>query len=220
MIYCCPSMLPLRLRLSCMLWAGFLFVLCVPPRIAAQQSRIPKTAPETGSFERPPEHPITDAQMHEFFEVCHIPTASRKLTHEKMEVQRNQLPAWYPPAVWDEIEMAIDNVDLPEIALPIYREHISEQLADDLIKFLSTKPGQDVVRVVIEKMIQAQHAGATVADSHQQALEYLWEDKNGAQTSILGEMTTEQRRKAESLGAEYLRMQPILAKSINAILKP
>ena len=146
-----------------------------------------------------------------FFDVTHTPTVSRTLTHEKLEIQRKQLPAWYPQPVWEEIESAIDGIDLPSVALPIYRKYLSEDLAEHVIKFLATKPGQDAIEVVIEREILAQHSGVTPTESRREALNYLWNDRNGVQTKILGEMTPEQRRKAESLGAEYVRMQPLIA---------
>jgi hypothetical protein len=143
--------------------------------------------------------------------VWHTPIVSRGLTHEKMEAQRKQLPTWYPQPVWDEIETAIDNIDLAGVAFPIYEKYLSSDLAEQLIQFFATPPGQDAVRIVLEKMIQAQHAGATVSESHRIAEEYLQQDRNGAGTKILSEMTPAQRKKADSLGSEYRRMQPVFA---------
>jgi len=149
--------------------------------------------------------------MRAYFDLCHVPTVSRQLTHEKMEIQRKQLPAWYPQAVWDEIEDAIDQIDLPLVALPVYRKHVSAELADRLIKFFATKPGQDVVEVFMEQVIRSQHAGISPAESHKLALAYLTADKNGRAAKLLAEMTPSQRAEAASLGVEYKRMQPTFA---------
>ena len=53
----------------------------------------------------PPEHPITEEQLRTYYNVCHIPSLSRQLTHEKMEVQRKQLPEWYIPVSYTHLTL-------------------------------------------------------------------------------------------------------------------
>src|SRR5215467_8842655 len=140
-------------------------MLCVSISAIAQNENAPVV--ETPAV-NPPEHPITEAQIRMFFDECHIPTVSRQLTHEKAEMQRKQLPPWYPQPVWDEIEAASDSIDLALVALPVYRKYMSEEQADRLIKFFRTKPGQDVIEAFLEQEIRAQHTGTSPSESHKQ----------------------------------------------------
>jgi hypothetical protein len=181
---------------------GWVAVMCFGFSAVAQSGNSAKAQPE---------HPITEKQMRTYFEVCRVTVVSRELTHEKADVQRKQLPPWYPQSVWDEIEAAIDGIDLPAVALPIYRKYLGEEDADRLIRFFRTKPGQQIIATFVEQEITAQHAGISPTESHKLALAYLLDDKNGGAHKIVGEMTPSQRVEAESLSRKYQQMQPTMA---------
>ena len=79
----------------------------------------------------------------------------RKLTLEAAEQQRKSLPAWFPSAVWDDIEQKMLSVDIPPVLLPVYQRYMSAETADALILFYSGPTGEQL----------AQHFTAREADS-------------------------------------------------------
>jgi hypothetical protein len=173
------------------------------------QTNVPAPVSQ-GTVTKPPEHPITEEQLRNYFAVCHISDVSYKLTREKLEAQRKQLPPWYPQSVWDEIEDAVDKMDMPLVALPIYRKYISEGDARMLIELFATPQGQQVVKKFLEATVQAQHAGLTPMQARDEAAAMVSDDSD-AVTRIYSNMTPEQRRGAElfSKSSEYKRIQLI-----------
>ena len=185
-----------------------LFLLSVS--LLAQTATSP--APETlAPGFKAPVHPITAEQMHAYFSVCHILGVSRGLTHEKMELQRKDLPAWYPSAVWDEIEDAIDKIDLPEVALPVYQKYMSEERAAFLIKLFSLPQGQETVKAMVDAMVRAQHSGATPAEAHKLALAYIAPEEHADVARMVKKMTPAEKRDLEAHYSDLKRMQPLLA---------
>ncbi|MGA7290197.1 MAG: hypothetical protein WBX02_18985, partial [Terriglobales bacterium] len=159
----------------------------------------------------PPEHPITEEQLRTYYNVCHIPSLSRQLTHEKMEVQRKQLPEWYIQSVWDEIEDAIDDIDLPKVALPVYQKYISEADANFLIRFMATPQGQKMLQSVLTRDVQAQHAGAAPIQARDQALAKLARNEAEEVEHIVSSMSAKDLRDLESRFGHWQQMQPVLA---------
>jgi len=160
---------------------------------------------------QPPEHPITEEQLRTYYNVCHIPSLSRQLTHEKMEAQRKQLPDWYPRSVWDEIEEAIDNIDLPKIALPVYQKYVSEDDAEWLIRFTATPQGQKLLQSILTKDTQAQHAGEAPLSARELALAKLARNEGEEVERIVSGMSPKDLRDLESRSAHLRQMQPVLA---------
>jgi hypothetical protein len=55
-----------------------------------------------------------------------------------MEAQRAQAPPWYLPSGRDAIEVAVDNIDLPALMIPIYQKYVSQEDAPWLIRLTAT----------------------------------------------------------------------------------
>jgi hypothetical protein len=146
----------------------FLTIAKHPPGAIAQEPKAPVSAPQE-SPTKPPEHPITEEQLRTYFAICHVSDISRQLTHEKMEAQRKQLPAWYPQSVCDEIEDTVDKIDMPMVVLPLYQEYLSDGDARMLIDLFATPQGQQAVRKFLEATVQAQHSGLTPMEAREKA---------------------------------------------------
>ena len=156
--------------MNCANWVACMFFLVVaqPNVLIAQEPNVSATtSQELGS--KPPDHPVTEDQLRTYFAVCHVSAVSRQLTHEKLESQRQQLPPWYPQSVWDEIEDAVDKIDMPMLALPIYRKYMSEADAKMLIELFASPQGQELARKFLEATVQAQHAGLTPMQARDRA---------------------------------------------------
>jgi hypothetical protein len=200
--------------MNCGKWIVCVLFLAVarPNSLIAQE---PNAFPATSSQQldaKPPEHPITEEQLRTYFAVCHFAPVSRQLTHEKLEAQRQQLPPWYPQSVWDEIEDAVDKIDMPALALPIYRKYMSEADAKMMTEVFASPQGQELVRKFMEATVQAQHAGLTPMQARDQAAAIVSGEENDRVLKVYSNMTPEQRRGAElfSQSSNYQRVQLIL----------
>jgi hypothetical protein len=182
-------------------------LLCVTA--TSQDQHATKTSSEPQAIE-PPEHPITEEQLRMYYNVCHIPSLSRQLTHEKMEVQRKQLPEWYIQSVWDEIEDAVDNIDLPKVALPVYQKYVSEDDANFLIRFMATPQGQEMIQSVLTKDAQAQHAGTAPLQARGQSIAKLARNEGQEVERIVSGMSPKDLRDLESRSPHLQQMQPVL----------
>jgi hypothetical protein len=171
-----------------------------------------KAAPPASELQtiKPPEHPVTKEQLRTYCDVCHIPSFSRQLTHEKMEVQRKQLPEWYLQSVWDEIEDAIDNIDLPKVALLVYQKYLSEDDAELLIRLTATPQGQKLVQSVLAKDTRAQHAGTAPEQAREQALSDLARNEGEEVERIFSGMSPKDGRDLESNSVHLEQLQPVL----------
>lgn len=199
--------------MNCRKWLVCILFLLVeqPNTLIAQEPNASATTPHELDV-KPPEHPVTEEQLRTYFAICHVPAVSRQLTHEKLEAQRQQLPPWYPQSVWDEIEDAIDKIDLPLLALPVYRKYMSETDAKMMIELFASPQGQELVRKFLEATVQAQHSGLTPMEARDRATAMVSSEEKDRVLKIYNNMTPEQRRGAElfSQSADYQRIQATL----------
>lgn len=188
----------------------FLFVAQIAVLFAHEQHVPARTPQETEA--NPPDHPVTEEQLRTYFTVCHVSPVSRQLTHEKLEAQRQQLPPWYPQPIWDEIEDAVDKIDMPGLALPIYQKYISETDANMMIQMFASPQGQELVRKFLEATVQAQHAGLTPMQARDRAAAMVSVEENERVLKVYNSTSPEQRRGAElfSQSSDYKRIQLVL----------
>lgn len=192
-------------------YISLLTMMQYPFILASQEQHASAPIPQ-GTVTKPPEHPITEEQIRDYFSVCHVENISRELTHEKVEAQRKQLPEWYPLSVWDEIEDAIDKIDQPSVALPVYQKYLSESDARMLIELFATPEGQQLVKRFLENTVQAQHAGLSPMQARDQAIASIPREENNRVLRLYNKMTPEQRRGAElfAQSSDYKRIQVVL----------
>jgi hypothetical protein len=171
-----------------------------------------KTAPPSPEVQTisPPEHPITEEQLRTFFKLIHFLSVNRPLLHDKLELQRKQLPGWYPQSVWDEIANAIENIDCPKVALPVYQKYVSEDDAKFFNRFLATPQGQKLAQSLYSKETQALHKGAAPLEAYQQALAELARNEGAEVERILSSMGPTELRAVESQSARWQQMQPVM----------
>lgn len=173
------------------------------------QKAVQPTSPELQAT-KPPEHPITEEQLRTFFKVTHFLSVNRQLIHEKLEVQRKQMPEWYPQSVWNEIADAIDNIDLPGVALPVYQKYVSEDDAKFFIRFMATPQGQKLTQSLYTKDTQAIQAGAAPEEAYEQALAELARNEGAEVERILSGMSPKELREIQTQSAHWQQMQPVM----------
>ncbi len=142
----------------------------------------------------------------------HIPSINRQLIHEKLESQRKQLPQWYPPSVWNEITNAIENIDMAEVALPVYQKYVSQDDAKFLIQFMATPQGQKLSQTILTKDTQSQVAGAAPELARDQTIRELERNEGAEVERVLSGLSPKELRNLESQSAHWQQMQPALKK--------
>jgi hypothetical protein len=195
--------------------------LCAPFSIAAllalflstnATSQDQKAAPLASEVQatKPPEHPITEEQLRTWFKLIHFLSVNRPLIHEKLELQRKQLPEWYPQSVWDEIADAIENIDYSKVGLPVYQKYVSEDDTKFFNRFISTPQGQKLAQSFYKKDTQAVHEGAAPLEAYEKALAELARNEDAEVERILSGMSPTELRAVESQSACWQRMQPVM----------
>jgi len=170
-------------------------LLCVTATSQGQKAAQPTSDPHTI---KPPEHPITEEQLRTFFKVTHLLSVNRQLIREKLELQRKQMPEWYPQSVWDEIADSVENIDVAAVALPAYQKYISEDDAKFVIRFAATPKGQKLAQTFLAKQEQAQEAGAAPAAAYDQARAELARNEGAEVERILSGIGPKELRDIES----------------------
>jgi len=197
-----------RLGLAHLFVAAFLsLLLCT--NATSQDQKVAQPASSKLRAIQPPEHPIIGEQLRTFFKVIHIPSFNRQLIHEKLELQRKQLPEWYPQSVWDEIADSIENIDMAEVALPVYQKYVSQDDANFLIRFMATQ-GQKLAQAVLTRDTQSQLAGTAPVQARDQTIAELARNEGAEVEHILSGMSPTELHSIESQSAHWQEMQPTL----------
>lgn len=191
------------------------FGLVATSAMCAQETKAPaaSTTESAESVPPPPEHPVTEEQLRTFFAVTHYASLNRRVTHAKAEAQRSQLPEWYPQPVWDEIVKAIDDIDLPQVALGIYQKYIGQADMDWMNKYMATPSGQESAKALLEAEIRAENSGATPLEARRKALEYLSQE-DPSEIQKIASMTTPAERRDLAAHQDAMRR---LQLSVNRI---
>jgi hypothetical protein len=179
------------------------------PSAAAQDQKAAQPNAELQAI-KPPEHPITEEQLRTFLKVTHFLSVNRQLIHEKLEVQRKQMPEWYPESVWNEISDTIENIDMVSLSLPVYQKYVSEDDARFVIRFMATTQGQKLSQSLLTKNANAQHAGAAPEKAYEQALAELVRNEGAEVERILSGMSPAELREIESQSEQWQEMQPAI----------
>jgi hypothetical protein len=149
----------------CICSAALLFA-SVPVVLQAQAS---STITDASPIQQP-QHPITLDQLQKFSAQIQSIEPMKKLTLEAAEKQRATLPPWFPQAVWDQIENKMANIDLPSVALPVYRKYVSAEDADAMILFFSGPVGEQLGKNFIHREVRSAESGTSGAATTQNAL--------------------------------------------------
>ncbi|MES2392923.1 MAG: hypothetical protein V4555_14855 [Acidobacteriota bacterium] len=93
--------------------------------------------------------------------------ANRKLIHEQFAVQRAKLPAWWPAAVADQEEEAMQAIDMAHVALPFYQPCMTDPEARLLAKMALTKAGKRVSTAAMDAHSKEMEGGMSATNAQQ-----------------------------------------------------
>ncbi len=100
------------------------------------------------STNQPPEHPITQAQVHELLELTGANRLKDQMIHNTMEYFQKALPPYMPKDVFDDLEASFTKLDVESITVKEYQKHISTEDAAQFIAFYKTPAGRRLVSVL------------------------------------------------------------------------
>ena len=160
-----------------------------------------------------PTHPVTEGTLRTFFEVCHTPLKNREVLEQQFAKQRQALPPWYPPDVWNETVKSIENIDIVEVALPIYQKYDSEDLILHATRLFVTPEGQAVIKKTYDMEMKSIASGDNAADAQQKALVEESSEEDATVRALLRALTPQQRRETAAFvqSAAWKRMNSLYA---------
>ncbi|MGB7986960.1 MAG: hypothetical protein WCF54_17480 [Terracidiphilus sp.] len=116
----------------------------------------------------------------------------------QFQAQRLKLPAWYPQAIWNEIVKAVEDIDVVDVALPVYQRYISEEAGQNAILLFVTPEGQAMVNKVYDRAIQHESSGDSALEARRKALADLKDEEDAKIHKMLDSMTPVQHRAVEA----------------------
>jgi hypothetical protein len=155
-----------------------------------------------------PEHPVTEATLRRYFEVCHFSAYFRESLELQSETQQATLPSWYPPEVWTDIVQTIGQLDVAAIALPVYQKYFSEEATQNATRLFLTPAGQATISKVYAKTLKGEASGDSAIDARRKALEAERATEDADVRKMLGSMTPKEERDVQAFvqSAEWKRM--------------
>lgn len=188
-----------------LLWLSFCWFLFGISSTAQQSGTI---APATIV---PPEHPVTEATLRRYFASCHFSLRNREALEVQFEGQERDLPAWYPKDVWNVTVKSVEDIDVVDIALPVYQKYFSEEDAQKIIRLFVTPQGQAMIKKVFDDSIQHESEGDSAMEARRKALA-AQRDQEGAEVhAMLNSMTPNEHREVEAFArsAEWQRLNSL-----------
>ena len=128
------------MRLARLLGCTSILVLAVAA--SAQQAPAPNLAPPPQtSTVAPPQHPATEAQLREYFDLTGFVRTSQQVMTNMIRAQRATAAPYYPASFWDDMNDQITKLDLVSVNIPIYQEYFSEQDMAAILAFFHSPAG-------------------------------------------------------------------------------
>jgi hypothetical protein len=139
--------------------------------------------------------PVTLSQVRELFRVLGFSDTTP--LHRALEIERKKLPPWYPPAIWDEIEHAIESTDRAQIALPVYQKYLSRGEAQLLLNFYTSPAGNALTQKLLAQSAASRAAGSSPLQAHADATQSLSENDVRKADEAWSKVSSEEKRQAE-----------------------
>jgi hypothetical protein len=166
---------------------------------------------QSGARTEPLLNPTTEDQVRTIFKVAHYESYNLPLLELKLEQQRKQLPPWYPQPVWDEIVHAVEDVDVPKLALPVYQKYLSADDASWLIRFCSLRQTQEVIKKMMSEEVALQTEGIDPLKAHDETMQRLANEEGEEVARIVNKMSASEKQDLLAHGERFRQLQPLMA---------
>jgi hypothetical protein len=173
-------------------------------------SQQPAANPDAVAAPPPPNDPITREQLAAYLKASGVIDGDKLFVHAQLETKRKTLPAWFPQAVWDDVERQEEAIDVVELYMPIYRKYMSHDTAEGLLLVYAGPTGEEYARVSMRRQQAVMLKGLNG---------YNADIKTADEMDASGESQLLNKRIAEMTPAEKLSYVHA-AHALNAVLKP
>ena len=119
-------------------------------------------------------HPVTPAQIHEYFVVTHAVEMAHKMMHQMVDGMQATSAPYLPKAFWDDLRSTMDTIDLEAAMVPAYQKYFSEDDMQQILAFYKSPAGQRMLEAqplitsaataVLQK--EGQELGRQVGERH------------------------------------------------------
>ena len=119
-------------------------------------------------------HPVTPAQIHEYFAVTHALEMAHKTMHQVVDGMQATSAPYLPKAFWDDLRSTMDTIDLEAAMVPAYQKYFSEDDMQQILAFYKSPAGQRMLEAqplitsaataVLQK--EGQELGRQVGERH------------------------------------------------------
>jgi len=180
---------------------ALVLLLATPMLVSAQStpSSGPAATPAEGT-QTPPEHPITQAQLHAWMQQSLQLDASMQHIQDGLDQTHKTFPPWFPDSVWADVKQKVAQIDLPALALPVYQRYFSEQDGAALLLLYQGPTGQEYARVTLQSRLDAIHQGLEGSAAEAKAMQA--EKQTNAEElrrKRIAELTPEERQQLRAL---------------------
>jgi hypothetical protein len=139
------------MRLVRLLVSATLIFLAVATK--AQQAAAPTgptliVVPPPGAHQTsvaPPQHPATEAQLREYFALTNFARVSHGAMSNVIRAQRATAPPYLPSSFWDDMNDAVNKLDVVAVNTPIYQEYLSEEDLTAILAFYHSPAGKKLL---------------------------------------------------------------------------
>jgi len=176
---------------------AFLVWLALVPCHSLAQQEMPKSVGATVPAS-PPAHPITEATLRQYYEVCRFTLRNGQAMEAQLEKQQKALPAWYPAALWEDTVKSVLSLDVVSISLPVYQKYWSEEIGRNLIRLFVTPAGQEMIGKVYDGTVAREQAGDSALEAYRKTLAAERSAEDAKIHEMLNAMTPKEHQEMES----------------------
>jgi hypothetical protein len=117
---------------------------------------------KTTTTRTPPQtlrNPITRNQLRRYFVASLLLETTRRQMQEQLAQKQKALPPYFPEAVWQEIKQKVGNLDLVDVALPVYQRYFTEQDGEVIDLMYQGRIGHEYAAATMKSRMDASHRG-------------------------------------------------------------
>jgi hypothetical protein len=134
---------------------------------------------------------MTVADLRVYMDVLHIKDADERGVRAQMELQKKQLPPWWPPAVMDELTKQMLTVDFAALEYPFVKPCMNAADMKALTALFETPEGQAYANKTTGAMVAKEAGGADAHSAHEQ----MEKEDRGMPAAALNKLPVAQRER-------------------------
>jgi hypothetical protein len=143
-------------KLAWLVLLGAVPVFAATTTAQPESSRTPAAA---STPDRPPEHPVTAAQVYEILELTGTDTLRRQMLDGMLPYLKQMMP-YMPADVVADFQQSLGTADFQGAMVRSFQQHLSTEDAAQIIAFYKSPAGRHMIGVMPKILDEGQQAGA------------------------------------------------------------